>query len=229
MADASAAPRRRTQQERRDGTQRVLLRATVDCLVELGYRGTTTLEVEQRAGVSRGARIHHFASKAALLAAAVDFLYDQLHGTYEQAFGALPERGSDLQRFRSGLRVLWSTYMRPDYVAALELQMAARTDEELREHLRGVAERHRLLAVATAQRHFPALDAEAARSMVEVIHVALVGLLVQRGVAKNAEREHVAQLVLGALDEVMVTHLRSRELFSQPPPRRARARTRSRA
>jgi AcrR family transcriptional regulator len=219
---ASEPPRRRTQQERRDGTQRVLLRATVDCLVELGYHGTTTLEVEHRAGVSRGARIHHFASKAALLAAAIDHLYDELHGNYEQAFGALPAGATDRERFRAGLRILWELYRRPDYVAALELQMAARTDAELRAHLQEVAERHRLLAVATASRHFPRLDAEGARAIVEVLHVTLVGLLMQRGMACQAQGEHVAETVLSALDDVMTARLRGR-VFS-PETRTARAR-----
>ncbi|KAF0162581.1 MAG: TetR family transcriptional regulator, partial [Caulobacteraceae bacterium] len=65
LAPVSVATRepRRTQQERRDRTRGALLDATVACLVERGYTGTTTLEVERRAEVSRGARIHHFATK----------------------------------------------------------------------------------------------------------------------------------------------------------------------
>src|SRR6185503_20711778 len=78
---------RRTQQARRAATQGALLDATLDALVELGYGATTTLEVERRAGVSRGARIHHFPTKALLLASAVDYLYEHLGDHYEQAFG----------------------------------------------------------------------------------------------------------------------------------------------
>src|SRR5262245_49365185 len=106
---------RRTQQERRDSTRRLLLEATVSCLVDLGYGSTTTLEVERRAGVSRGARIHHFPTKAALLASAVDHLYDQLSDHYELAFGKHEQPTSDLERFRSGLRLLWSIYKQRDY------------------------------------------------------------------------------------------------------------------
>ena len=42
-----------------------LLDATVECLVERGWSGTSTTLVSQRAGVSRGAQLHHFPTKSA--------------------------------------------------------------------------------------------------------------------------------------------------------------------
>ncbi|HEX4355023.1 MAG TPA: TetR family transcriptional regulator, partial [Polyangiales bacterium] len=127
--------RRRTQAERRSSTRRALLDATIDSLIELGSRGTTTLEVERRAGVSRGARLHHFPNKAALLAEAVDHLYEQLSNHYEEAFGGPRRRGTERQRLRAGLRMLWRIYQRPHYTAVLELVASARTDGELRDAL----------------------------------------------------------------------------------------------
>jgi AcrR family transcriptional regulator len=64
----------RTQAQRRDEMRRVLLDAAVDSLVEHGFAGTTTLEVQRRAGVSRGALLHHFPSKAELLVATIGHL-----------------------------------------------------------------------------------------------------------------------------------------------------------
>src|SRR3954471_19580098 len=64
----------RTQQQRRDETRKALLDATVESLIEVGFARTTTLEVQRRAEVSRGALLHHFPSKAELLVAAVDHL-----------------------------------------------------------------------------------------------------------------------------------------------------------
>ena len=51
-----------------------LLEATVDCLVEHGWSGTTTTLVSRRAGVSRGAQLHHFPTKNDLVVAAVEHL-----------------------------------------------------------------------------------------------------------------------------------------------------------
>src|SRR5215831_6566968 len=70
--DTVRAPR--TQQQRRAETRRALLDAAVDSLIDVGFARTTTLEVQRRAQVSRGALLHHFPSKAELLVAAVDHL-----------------------------------------------------------------------------------------------------------------------------------------------------------
>ena len=58
---------RRTQAERTASTRAALLAATVDSLVERGYRGTTTSDVARRAGVSYGALLHHYPTKADVL------------------------------------------------------------------------------------------------------------------------------------------------------------------
>ena len=55
------------QQERSRATQARLLEATVECLVEHGWSGTTTTVVAERAGVSRGAQLHHYPTRAALV------------------------------------------------------------------------------------------------------------------------------------------------------------------
>ncbi|HWL49839.1 MAG TPA: helix-turn-helix domain-containing protein, partial [Acidimicrobiia bacterium] len=57
--------------------RRRLLEATVECLVELGWAGTTTTVVSERAGVSRGAQLHHFPSKQDLVVAAVEHLSER--------------------------------------------------------------------------------------------------------------------------------------------------------
>ncbi len=54
-----------------------LLDATVDSLVELGWAGTTTTVIAERAGVSRGAQLHHYPTKATLVMAAVEHLADR--------------------------------------------------------------------------------------------------------------------------------------------------------
>ncbi len=45
---------RQRQADRSRETRRKLMEATVDCLVEHGWSGTTTTLVAERAGVSRG-------------------------------------------------------------------------------------------------------------------------------------------------------------------------------
>jgi AcrR family transcriptional regulator len=121
---------RRTQAERREGTRSALVRATVACLVELGYARTTTHEVQRRAGVSRGALTHHFTTRAALVLAAVEHLYEEFSEDVRTAAGGLPD--DPALRVRLGVELVWERFDGPLFVAAMELWNAARTDPELR-------------------------------------------------------------------------------------------------
>ena len=69
--------RRRTQEERSAETRTRLLDAAIECLLKLGYAGTTTTEIATRAKVSRGAQLHHYPTKQELLTAAVEHLFER--------------------------------------------------------------------------------------------------------------------------------------------------------
>src|SRR5580765_2084769 len=101
-----------------------LLDATVELLVERGFAGTTTTLVSERAGVSRGAQLHHFPSKNDLVLAAVDHVM----AARDEAIEQMTVRPGDV---KAALRVLADYMTSPVFVAALELWVAARTDPEL--------------------------------------------------------------------------------------------------
>src|SRR5579863_6792507 len=63
------------QDARSNETQLRLLDATIACLHERGYANTTTTEIANRAGVSRGAQLHHFPHKNDLVVRALDHLF----------------------------------------------------------------------------------------------------------------------------------------------------------
>lgn len=127
MPQALRAPR--TQQQRRDETRRALLDAAVESLIEVGFARTTTLEVQRRANVSRGALLHHFPSKAELLVAAVDHLAEMRARELKLLAGQLPEGRA---RTDAVLELLWQCFSGEMFQVAMELRTAARTDPELR-------------------------------------------------------------------------------------------------
>lgn len=127
MPEAVRVPR--TQQQRRDETRRALLDATVESLIEVGFARTTTLEVQRRAEVSRGALLHHFPSKAELLVAAVDHLAEMRARELKLLAGQLPEGRA---RMDAVLELLWQCFSGTFFQVAMELRTAARTDPELR-------------------------------------------------------------------------------------------------
>lgn len=122
----------RTQAERSATTQQALLDATIRCLVEEGYANTTTARVAELAGVSRGAHLHHFQTRSALVAAAVEHLRVRRSEQLMAAADALP---SGPERVTQGLDLLWRSYTSPLFQGALDLWSAGRTDVELRSHL----------------------------------------------------------------------------------------------
>lgn len=68
--------RKRTQEERSSEMKRRILDAAFEVLRDKGYNGFTTLEVAKRAGVSRGAQVHHFPSKNDLVIAAMEHVFN---------------------------------------------------------------------------------------------------------------------------------------------------------
>jgi AcrR family transcriptional regulator len=67
-AQAKYAPRR-TQAERSEATRKQLLHAATKLIRQKGFGGLRTVEVASVAGVSRGALMHHFPNKHALVVA----------------------------------------------------------------------------------------------------------------------------------------------------------------
>ncbi len=123
------------QAERRRITRGKLLDATIDSLIEIGYSRTTTVEVGERTGLSRGTQLHHFPSKADLLVAAIEHLADERSKEFETEFKARVERGGD--PVDTMVDMLWVMFSDRIYWALIELMVAARTDPELLEKLEG--------------------------------------------------------------------------------------------
>lgn len=128
----------RTQQERSAQTRARLRAATYDCLVEIGYARTTTREVLKRAGVSRGAMLHHYPSRDDLLADAVEEVIDR----HLDAFRAALARPTEGPRAPEALiEAVWGVMNGPTYHAWLDLVAASRTDDALRTRVKAVNER----------------------------------------------------------------------------------------
>ncbi|WP_127784237.1 TetR/AcrR family transcriptional regulator [Rhodococcus sp. X156] len=115
----------RTQSERTATTRAKLLDATLESLVELGYARTTTPGIAARAGLSRGAQLHHFPTKESLVVAAVEHLARKREAEIRAELGGHHDRGRALE-------LLADAFDGPLFLAALELWVAARTDPALR-------------------------------------------------------------------------------------------------
>jgi AcrR family transcriptional regulator len=128
--DGPVTTTRVPQEERSRAMRARLMDATIECLVERGFGGTSTTLVSELAGVSRGAQLHHFPTKNDLVVAAVAHLTEVRGAELAAAAAAVPESP---RRTRAVLRMLGDHFASPVFTAALELWVAARTDAALLE------------------------------------------------------------------------------------------------
>jgi AcrR family transcriptional regulator len=127
--DGPVTPAVRTPQADRTRAMRLrLLDATIELLVERGFSGTSTTLVSERAGVSRGAQLHHFPTKNDLVIAAVEHLTEVRGAELAAAAQQLP---NGRRRTRAVLEMLADHFTGAVFTAALELWVAARTDPAL--------------------------------------------------------------------------------------------------
>jgi len=123
------------QEERSAETRRRLLEAAVACLHERGYTGTTTTEIAGRAGVSRGAQVHHFRHKEELVVGALEHICARRLAEIEYALEELPVGGIEF-RVLTLIDLMWSAFRGPSFYAWLELVVASRTEPMLRAAVR---------------------------------------------------------------------------------------------
>jgi AcrR family transcriptional regulator len=143
---------RRTQEERSAETRTRLLDATIDCVLELGYANTTTTEVADRAGVSRGAQLHHFPTKEELVLAALEHLFARREAEFRAAFARLPESA---HRPSAACDLLWKIIDSGSFHVWLELAVAGRTDERLGRRVRELGARTAQIVERTFRELFP--------------------------------------------------------------------------
>ena len=122
---------RRSHIERRQDAQDKLMRAAIALLVERGYAGFSTIAVAARAGVSRGARENYYKTKYDLLEAAWQAALTRAETDAQLLADKILVSADPVEDFLSSSA---SFFLGADYLAMLELAMAARTDARI-EHI----------------------------------------------------------------------------------------------
>lgn len=164
-----------TQDERSAASRRALVEATLTLLDEVGYGRLAVADICRLAGRSVGTHLHHFGTKAALVAAAVDELAARRIADARADLERQPRRGTE-----AALDVVWQFYAGPTFVAALELWVEARTNPDLRAHLLVVEERIDREGVALAATIAPELASPAGLVAGRYVAATMRGLAMRR-------------------------------------------------
>jgi AcrR family transcriptional regulator len=163
------------QQAKSAAMRRRILEAATAALAEDGYGRLSIARVVERAGVSQGALQHHFPARDDLVAATAEFLLGRSVKWFHRA-------KDQLKRGRGGLgdviRRSWREQFRtPEYAALLEILIAARTDEQLRNRIAPTLDEWRL----SIDREIGALLAADGRSKAELETLLTLGRAVMTG------------------------------------------------
>lgn len=139
-------------------TRSRLLTATAELLAERGYSRLATAAVAERAGVAHGTLFKHFATKSELMAATTELVLEEIIGEFlamAQEFAGKPEP------IDHALRAVWTLFRSERLQATLELYVAARTDQSLRDALRPIFTTHRSAFLSAARALLPSTANEA--------------------------------------------------------------------
>src|SRR6476659_1119707 len=200
------------QEERSRAMRARLMDATIDCLVEHGFGGTSTTLISERAGVSRGAQLHHFPTKNDLVVAAVEHLTDVRRAELETAARALP---NGPRRTRAVLQTLADHFTSPVFIAALELWVAARTDPAL---LAAVAPLEQRVGRDTHRLTVELLGADESRAGVRELVQATLDLVRGLGLASTiTDDTRRRKRILDRWAEVLDSHLAPRSTDGKLP------------
>jgi len=215
---ASRRRARRTQAERSDAMRRRLLDATVESLAQDGYAGSTLSSIVRRAGVSRGAQVHHYPSKQALI---LDAAEDLMRRSYRTLGAVLLSVADEDDRLEALIRAAWEQlFSTPLYRAYIELLTASQRDPVLAEALRTMLLRVRGLFEPAIEHYFE--PAPGAKENLKALFLQMSSLL--GGLAAQAhvlidEAQVAKQLRLWARQTRLV--MRARRGVKTPPPRPA--------
>lgn len=211
----SPIPGRRTQTERSEAMRSRLVEATLDCLASEGYAATTISKIVEKAQVSRGAPVHHFPTKNALIAAAAEQLIRQLYVRMGHAIKRVDE--SD-DRLRDIIMVSWKeVFGTRESTVLLELMIASTHDEQLAEAMHKLwATGNATLSVA-AEHYFEPLSADDdVRQLMILTQWLLRGMSMDRHLVDG---EYVFEHFLALWSRVLALHIRAKPGVTQPPPK----------
>lgn len=111
--------------ERSARTREKLLLATIDCLYRLGYHETSTSVVLKQAGVSRGAMLHQFPTKADLMLATSEYIRNLRGEAHRRKLHGVTD---DYEHLDKRVDILWGEMKTPSGVARIEIMLGSRSD-----------------------------------------------------------------------------------------------------
>lgn len=135
-----APPRPRTQAERSEETRTRILKAAANLIRTRGYARFRTADVAEAAGLSRGAQLHHFPTKDALVVATLAYVF-------EQAQVLSRRRAASLDRPRDLIEAVIADarefFFSEHFKVAIDIVLSTSTDQSVRKQILDISRKAR--------------------------------------------------------------------------------------
>ncbi len=153
---------KREKQARSIATREKLIETALDVIYDVGYNRASTPEFSERAGVSRGALLHHFPTRADIIVAAMEKLLGEGTSDIRKIAGQVAQKQLGTDEF---VDFLWGMFSGRFYYLSIELINEARTDKEQRLKMMPVVKHfhealNEIWAEFQPEEHVPSHDAQ---------------------------------------------------------------------
>lgn len=207
---------RRKQSDRSAAMRERLLAATLESLAEDGYTGSTLSSIVRRAGVSRGAQVHHYPNKQALMIDAAENLLRRIYRTLGELMLSVAKEDDRLQAL---VEAIWQQLFATElYRAYNELLAASQRDAALAAALRKLLLRQAEVFDVAIDHYFAV--APGSNADIKALFTQFTALL--HGLISHAHLMPGPQFIpaqLSAWIKHAGTHMRARKGVRTPPPR----------
>lgn len=188
------------QAEKSAMTRHAILNAAVQCLIDVGYASTTTTLIAESAGVSRGAMMHHFPSRAAVLDATLYYLHEKRMDETRRLVSKVDVSAGvgEQTRIKQFVKVAWDYICEPSSTALVEVLVASRSDKELQEVLLPLEKEFDQQFASALKEVFPHWhDVETANHMVRAMISGLI--LTKMKIDKEGRANKILQVLADSL------------------------------
>lgn len=210
LAEARNAAPAEWQAKKSEYTRDSILRAVIDVLAEEGYSKLTMSQIAARAGLTKGALQHYFASRAEAIEAALSLIFeDQLELQRESA--RRPQEAADEHLHGRRVDALWEYVQAPSYVAFMEIAMAGRKEENLRRLVKAHYDEYFRLSREAAAELLPEWQGDVAKFnfVAHLVSTILEGMSVRQefGISDDREDRRVRHFLKYVIGEIFTDRL----------------------
>ncbi|MCA8900396.1 MAG: TetR/AcrR family transcriptional regulator [Hyphomonas sp.] len=198
---------------RGERTRKLILSHAVGCIFEKGLAATAIEHVIERSGLSRGAILHHFSNRTALVAATAEFAMQRV---LEKTERLASKYKSGYQRLVQNADTVWKVQNTSDGIVLAEILQAARWDKELSDAMQPIARR---MELRVEQRYLQLAEAAGAENPALMVPRGWLLLGSVRGLIPQLQLNSNRKMILAAVEEMKWAHQVFCEAYI-PPGRR---------